>query len=91
MSTPNNDDYSDDYILDNILQPKLNECYNHMVEHRNEIKLKKDVANLIKIAKAYNLDVYYSKEKMVKMIKEKIETNEIDNLALQFDSSIMIK
>ena len=91
MSTPNNGDYSDDYILDNILQPKLNECYNHMVEHRNEIKLKKDVANLIKIAKAYNLDVYYSKEKMVKMIKEKIETNEIDNLALQFDSSIMIK
>ena len=91
MSTPNNGDYSDDYILDNILQPKLNECYNHMVEHKNEIKLKKDVANLIKIAKSYNLDVYYSKEKMVKMIKEKIETNEIDNLALQFDSSIMIK
>ena len=91
MSTPNNGDYSDDYILDNILQPKLNECYNHMVEHKNEIKLKTDVANLIKIAKSYNLDVYYSKEKMVKMIKEKIETNEIDNLALQFDSSIMIK
>ena len=91
MSTPNNGYYSDDYILDNILQPKLNECYNHMVEHKNEIKLKKYVANLIKIAKSYNLDVYYSKEKMVKMIKEKIETNEIDNLALQFDSSIMIK
>ena len=80
-----------DFILDNILQPKLNECYNQMVKHKNETKLKKDIANLIKIAKSYDLDIYYTKEKMVKIIKTKIETEEIDNLASNFDSAIIIK
>jgi len=79
-----------DFIMDNILQPKLNECYNQMVKHKNETKLKKDIANLIKIAKSYDLDIYYTKEKMVQIIKTKIETEEIDNLASNFKSSIII-
>ena len=62
-----------------------------MVKHKNETKLKKDIANLIKIAKSYVLDIYYTKEKMVKIIKTKIETEEIDNLASNFDSAIIIK
>ena len=80
-----------DFILDNILQPKLNECYNQMVKHKNETKLKKEIANLIKIAKSYDLDIYYTKEKMFQIIKTKIETEEIDNLASNFDSAIIIK
>ena len=79
-----------DFILDNILQPKLNECYNQMVKHKNETKLKKDVANLIKIAKSYGLDIFYTKEKMVQIIKTKIETEEIDHLASNFNSAIII-
>jgi hypothetical protein len=80
-----------DFILDNILQPKLNECYNQMVKHKNETKLKKEIANLIKIAKSYDLDIYYTKEKMFQIIKTKIETEEIDNLASNFNSTIIIK
>ena len=80
-----------DFILDNILQPTLNECYNQMVKHKNETKLKKEIANLIKIAKSYDLDIYYTKEKMFQIIKTKIETEEIDNLASNFNSTIIIK
>ena len=80
-----------DFILDNILQPKLNECYNQMVKHKNETKLKKEIANLIKIAKSYDLDIYYTKEKMFQIIKTKIEIERIDNLASNFNSTIIIK
>jgi len=63
--------YDDDFILDNILQPKLNECYNKVFEHKNESELKSDVTNLIEIATSYNLDIYYPKEEMIKMIIDK--------------------